>query len=210
MGELLLVPWAIGIMYSSIPLFWFPIHPLARRWQSLRRSPYRLLLPFWAVSIGVLAAATWPWHFARLYSSVWMWLPALFFIALALSIYRRIGPEFGRHNITGETELRPREHEQVLVVTGLHTRMRHPIYFAHLCMFTGWTLGSGLLVNVVLLAVSLLVTFPLMIWLEERELQSRFGQAFLEYKARVPLIPLLRVNARPINAGGEKENRSHA
>jgi len=210
MGELLLVPWAIGVVYSSIPLFWFSIHPLARRWQVLQRSPYRLLLPLWAVNIGALAAATWPWHSLRLHSSVWMWLPALFLIALAIGIYRRIGPEFGLHNFSGESELRPQEHAQALVVTGLHARMRHPIYIAHLCMFAGWTLGSGLLVNVVLLALSALVTFPLMIWLEERELQSRFGEIFLEYKARVPLIPLLRLNARPIDASGEKENRSQA
>jgi protein-S-isoprenylcysteine O-methyltransferase Ste14 len=27
-----------------------------------------------------------------------------------------------------------------------------------------------------------------MIWIEERELEKRFGQSFREYKARVPLI----------------------
>jgi hypothetical protein len=29
----------------------------------------------------------------------------------------------------------------------------------------------------------------LMIWLEERELEKRFGQSFREYKARVPIFP---------------------
>src|SRR5262249_11504009 len=89
-------------------------------------------------------------------------------------------------------ELRPDEHDPRLVTTGLHTRMRHPIYFAHLAIFTGWTIGSGLIVNFVLLAVSALITFPLMIWLEERELEKRFGQSYRDYKARVPLIPFQR------------------
>jgi protein-S-isoprenylcysteine O-methyltransferase Ste14 len=40
------------------------------------------------------------------------------------------------------------------------------------------------------LAISALLTFPLMVWMEERELEKRFGQSFLEYKARVPLVPL--------------------
>ena len=77
-----------------------------------------------------------------------------------------------------------------LVTTGLHARMRHPIYVAHLLNLAGWTMGSGLMVSFILLAVSALSTFPLMVWLEEQELEKRFGQAFRTYKARVPLVPL--------------------
>jgi protein-S-isoprenylcysteine O-methyltransferase Ste14 len=190
MGELLLLTaWAVGIFYSSIPLFWFVIHPLAARWQGMARSPYRILLPLWAVMIGALGAATWPWHALRLYSTFWTWLPAILFFVIGAGVYRRIRADFGIHNFSGESELRPQEHEQALVTTGLHTRMRHPIYFAHLSMFTAWTIGTGLLINFVLLAVNVLLTFPLMIWLEEKELEKRFGQSFLEYKARVSLIP---------------------
>jgi protein-S-isoprenylcysteine O-methyltransferase Ste14 len=68
--------------------------------------------------------------------------------------------------------------------------MRHPIYLAHLANFAAWTLGSGLTINFVLLALSLLVTFPLMIAMEERELIARFGDSYRQYKARVPLISL--------------------
>ncbi|HEY6248551.1 MAG TPA: hypothetical protein VI685_01245 [Candidatus Angelobacter sp.] len=50
---------------------------------------------------------------------------------------------------------------------------------------------SPLLENFILLAVSLFVTFPLMIWLE-RELKRRLGQSFLDYKGRVPLISFHR------------------
>lgn len=189
MGEkLLLIPWFIGILYSSIPLFWFFIHPIALRWQGMRWSPYRLLLPLWAVVIGVLLSATWPWHSRQIYTSGWLWMPALLFFLLGARTYRRI-PDFGLHNFSGETELRPQEHKQALVTSGLHQRMRHPIYFAHLCMFIAWTIGSGLLVNFILLGVSICVTFPLMIWLEERELNRRFGQSYVDYKARVPLFP---------------------
>jgi len=193
MGErLLLVPWFIGILYTSIPLFWFFIHPMVRRWQKMRRSPYRLLLPLWAILIGALMLAGWPWHSRQLYSNGWFWLPAFLLFVLGARTYRRIAPDFGLHNFTGETELRPQEHQQALVTTGLHQRMRHPIYFAHLCMFTGWTIASGLLENFMLLAVSIFVTFPLMIWLEELELKKRFGQSFFDYKARVPLMPFQR------------------
>ena len=107
-----------------------------------------------------------------------------------LRTYTGIRSGFGAHKLSGEAELRPQEHEQELVTTGLHARMRHPIYVAHLLNLAGWTIGSGLLVSYILLAVSALSTFPLMVWIEEHELEKRFGQRFREYKARVPLIPV--------------------
>jgi protein-S-isoprenylcysteine O-methyltransferase Ste14 len=190
MGEkLLLVPWIMGILYSSIPLFWFAIHPAAQRWQQMRRSPYRVLLPLWMVIIIALGVLTWPWHAVRIYETPWAWLPAILLFALGAGTYFRIRREFGVTNFTGETELRPHEHQQALITTGLHARMRHPIYAAHLCAFTAWTLGSGLLINFVLLAAGAFITFPLMIWMEERELEKRFGQSYQEYRRAVPLIP---------------------
>jgi protein-S-isoprenylcysteine O-methyltransferase Ste14 len=186
--KLLLVPWLAGVVYSSIPLFWFAIHPFAARWRRMRRSPYRVLLPVWLVIIIALGGAAWPWRSQQIYSAPWMWIPALALFVFGLRTYRRIFSEFGGHRLSGETELRPQEHEQELVTTGLHSRMRHPIYVAHLVNLAGWTLGSGLMVNFVLLALSVLITFPLMMLMEERELEQRFGESFRAYKARVPLV----------------------
>jgi protein-S-isoprenylcysteine O-methyltransferase Ste14 len=193
--KLLLIPWLAGVVYSSIPLFWFAIHPFAGRWRRMQRSPYRLLLPIWLVIIIAIGWATWPWHSQQLYSTPWMWLPALLLFFFGLRTYRRIFSEFGGGKLSGEPELRPQEHNQELITTGLHARMRHPIYVAHLVNLAGWTLGSGLTVNFVLLALSLLVTFPLMVAMEERELEQRFGERYREYKARVPLLPFFRWRA---------------
>jgi len=189
-AKLLHIPWLVSVLYSSIPLFWFVIHPFADFWRRMSRSPYLLLLPIWAAIISALAWATWPWHSERLYSSPWMWAPAALLMFFGLRTYTGIRSEFGAHKLSGEAELRPQEHAQELVTTGLHARMRHPIYVAHLLNLAGWTLGSGLVVSFVLLAISALGTFPLMIWIEEHELEKRFGQRYREYKARVPLVPL--------------------
>lgn len=199
-AKLLLAPWIIGLVYSSIPLFWFAIHPFARRWRKMRRSPYRVLLPFWMVIIALLGLLTWPWHSARLYANGWTLIPAGAAMLIALGTYRRIRQEFGVSNFIGQTELRPHEHQQAVIANGLHARMRHPIYFAHLCMFFGWTLAGGLAVNYVLLALSAAVTFPLMIWLEERELEGRLGQMYRSYKQSVPLFPVFRMEDTQNNA----------
>jgi protein-S-isoprenylcysteine O-methyltransferase Ste14 len=196
-AKLLHIPWMVSVLYSSIPLFWFAIHPFAGFWRRMNRSPYLLLLPIWAAIISALAGATWPWHSVRLYSSSWMWAPATLLMFFGLKTYAGIRSGFGTHKLSGEAELRPDEHPQQLVTTGLHARMRHPIYVAHLLSLAGWTLGSGLAVSYILLAVSALLTFPLMIWIEEHELEERFGQTFRKYKSRVPLVPLPFHRRRP-------------
>ncbi len=188
-AKLLLISWLVSVVYGSIPLFWVAIHPFAGRWRKMQRSPYRILLPLWIILTVALGWATRPWHKQHIYSTPWLWLPALIFFVMGLRTYRKIFSEFGARKLSGEPELRPEEHEQRLVTTGMHARMRHPIYVAHLSMMAAWTLGSGLLVAFVLLAISAFVTFPLMIWLEERELEKRFGQEFHNYKKSVPLVP---------------------
>jgi hypothetical protein len=190
-AKLLHIPWMVSVLYSSIPLFWFAIHPFADFWRRMNRSPYLLLLPIWAVIIFALAWVTWPWRSVQLYSSPWMWAPAAPLMFFGLRTYGGIRSGFGTHKLSGEAEVRPQEHQQELVTTGLHARMRHPIYVAHLLNLAGWTIGSGLAVSFVLLALSLLTTFPLMIWFEERELAMRFGTRYREYQRSVPLVPRL-------------------
>lgn len=188
-AKLLLIPWLVSVLYSSIPLFWLAIHPFAGRWRRMHRSPYRLLLPLWSAIIIALGWITWPWHGRQAYALPWLRLASLIFFLAGSRTYSRIFSDFGARKLSGEAELRPDENEQTLVTTGLHARTRHPIYLAHLYMLAGWTILGGLTVSFVLLAVSVAMTFPLMIWLEERELDKRFGQEFRDYKKTVPLFP---------------------
>ena len=194
--KLLLTSWIAATIYSSIPLFWFAIHPWAARWRRMQRSPYRILLPLWIVIIAALLAITSPWRTEQLYSTPWAWLVATLFFSMGVRTYIRIRSEFGITNFIGEAELRPQQAQPALVTTGLHSRMRHPIYVAHLCTFAGWALGSGLMIDFVLLAISTLVTFPLMIRMEEEELIKRFGESYRRYQKTVPLVPFFSRRAR--------------
>src|SRR5262245_57343949 len=124
---LLHIPWLVSVLYSSVPLFWFAIHPFAGSWRRMDRSPYLLILPIWSLIISTVMWITWPWHAARFYSSPWMWAPAALLLAAGLRTYTG-AKNFGGHKLSGEAELRPQEHAQELVTSGLHARMRHPIY----------------------------------------------------------------------------------
>jgi protein-S-isoprenylcysteine O-methyltransferase Ste14 len=198
----------MAVIYSSIPLFWFTIHPFVARWRRMHKSPYRGLLPLWFLMIGAVGWLSWPWNARQIYSNPWLWLPALPFLIAGLRVYSRILSEFGAHKLSGEAELRPQEHEQQLVTTGLHARARHPIYFAHLCNLLGWTIGSGLAVNFVLLALSMMIAFPIMIKMEERELEQRFGESYRVYQSRVPVIPFLPFKSTHLDGVGRAEERA--
>ena len=179
---------AIVVIYSTIPSWWILIHPFAERWRKMRRSPYRALVPIWIAMWIVAVAITWPWHGVQLYSTPFAWIATLALLAISVPIYRRTSRSFGRPNLIGQSELRPDEFEQNLVTTGLHARMRHPVYLAHLGTILAFTIGSGLLVNYALLGFAI-ITGALMISLEERELESRFGGQWREYKRQVGVLP---------------------
>jgi len=183
----LLFAWLAGMVYASIPFYWFLIHPFSEHWQQWKKSPFRLLLPLWFLVIVVACAATWRWHAQSLYApNVASSAIAVALFVCGLLVYRRIG-RFGVARFAGLAEVRPLEHEQLLVTSGMHARVRHPIYLAHLCMFLTWTLSSGLAI-LYFLSPAVLVLATVMIRLEERELQRRFGEAYRKYSECTPAI----------------------
>ena len=179
--------WVFGIIYATIPAFWMAVHPFAAYWRARKRNPFSILLLMWASIILVGVAITRPWHNQQLYSTPFVWIPAALLFACALFIYRRSGRIFGLKNFIGRTELASQTQGQTLVTSGIHARLRHPIYLGHLLMLTSWTLGSGLVVMVALLAFAV-ITGALMIRMEDAELEARFGDQFRAYKKRVPAI----------------------
>lgn len=75
----------------------------------------------------------------------------------------------------------------MLITSGLHDRVRHPIYLGHFCEMLAWSLGTGLLICYLLTAFAV-ISGAIMIKLEDRELEERFGESYQMYRARVPAI----------------------
>ena len=73
--------------------------------------------------------------------------------------------------ISGLAELELGQHEQRLVITGIRTQVRHPIYLGHLCEVMGWTLGTGSLALCGLLVFAV-ITGAIMIRKEDAELEA--------------------------------------
>ena len=135
----------------------------------------------------VLALLTFHWRDVALYDSRWAWLPAAILITTGIGIYVVSGKHFSAIQISGIAELLPAQHEQRLVTSGIRQRVRHPIYLAHFCEMLGWSIGTGLTVCFALTFFTV-ISGTVMIWLEEKELEKRFGAQYLVYRQQVPAV----------------------
>jgi protein-S-isoprenylcysteine O-methyltransferase Ste14 len=184
--------WLACVVYSTIPSFWLMVHPRAHRWRARVRSPFRVLVPAWIVmwlGVGVL---TGPWRQVRIYNASWSWIPAAFLLCLGLFTYVRAGAHFSWAQLGGLPEVRIDRRDDRLVTAGIRARVRHPIYLAHLCEMLAWSIGTGLLVCWILVAVAM-ITGAVMIRMEDAELERRFGDEFVQYRLGVgAVLPRLR------------------
>jgi protein-S-isoprenylcysteine O-methyltransferase Ste14 len=179
--------WLACVVYSSIPSFWLMVHPRAHRWRTQVRSPFRFLVPAWITMWVGLAALTGPWHSARAYETAWTWLPAVSLFSLGIFLYAKAGAHFSWAQLGGLPEVRTNRPDERLVTTGIRSRVRHPVYLAHLCEMVAWSLGTGMLVCWFLTAFAIL-TGAVMIRMEDAELQRRFGEQFQSYRSAVPAV----------------------
>jgi protein-S-isoprenylcysteine O-methyltransferase Ste14 len=182
-----LLSWLACVVYATIPVLWLLIHPRPDFWRSRRRSPYLILLPMWITAWIILGWLTSRWRRAALYATPWTWIPAILLFSTGLWIYAQSAKHFSRTQLGGLPEVLPHHEDQRLVTTGIRSRVRHPIYLAHLCEMLAWSLGTGLVVCYALTVFAVL-TGTLMIRLEDRELAQRFGEEYRAYREKVPAL----------------------
>ena len=185
----------IVLVVSTPPAiaYWLVIHPFARRWRQLDiRVTYAILAVF-MVGMGALLFAARAVLMGRDLGTSWPLIGVggvLYLMAVAVSLEAR--KQLSTRTFAGVPELSQAAFPGQMLQEGIYGVIRHPRY---LSVILG-TVGMGLAVNFagayLLLVVSLLGLWPL-IRMEERELVSRFGSAYVAYRSRVPaLIPRFR------------------
>jgi len=183
------IGWLFAIVLSTIPSFWFLVHPWAESWRSRSGSRFRILGPLWIAMWVAVGAITWPWRHVTWYDSPLSWLAAAPFFAIGFYLYYRGRARFSFAQLTGRPEVEGAKFEQRLVTTGIRARLRHPVYLGHLCELAAWSLGTGLAV-ICALTVFAIVTGAVMIRMEDSELERRFGEPYRQYRKATPaLIP---------------------
>jgi protein-S-isoprenylcysteine O-methyltransferase Ste14 len=187
MQTLRTLAWIACVIYSTIPAFWLLIHPRAEYWRSRPASPYKILLPIWIGTWALAAVITAPWRGVSFYESNWTWIPAAALFCAGLMLYKLSHREFSLTQLGGLPELLPNHSHRPLATAGIRARVRHPVYLGHLCEMLAWSLGTGLAVCWALTAFAI-ATGTVMIRMEDKELETRFGEEYRRYRSTVPAV----------------------
>ncbi len=137
----------------------------------------------WAAS----AAITAPWRGVVLYQGHWTWIPAVGLFGSGFLLYKLSHDHFTLAQLGGLPELLRGQKRQHLATDGIRARVRHPVYLGHLCEMLAWSLGTGLAVCWALTAFAA-VTGAVMIKMEDKELEKRFGEKYRQYRSNVPAV----------------------
>ncbi len=79
------------------------------------------------------------------------------------------------------------EQQNNLTVSGMQSKMRHPIYTGTLLLFVGLFLYAPSIKHLISV-LCLCAYLPIGIHLEEQKLMKQFGDAYLAYKKKVPAL----------------------
>jgi protein-S-isoprenylcysteine O-methyltransferase Ste14 len=177
----------IAGIYATIPAFWMLVHPFAEHW---RRKGYgvKWLGPWWVLLWIIAWACEYPFRNSVLYEHAWAWLISAAPWTISAYAYSSSAKTFTLGRIIGRHEIDANK-PQELITSGIYSRVRNPLYSAHLCTVLGWAIGTGS-TPAFACAAFYLVTLMIMLPREEQELRARFGDAYRDYEQRVPrLIP---------------------
>ena len=134
-----------------------------------------------------LAVVTASWRGILLYEKNWTWIPAAGLFCAGLLLYKLSHHHFTLAQLGGLPEVLRGRNQQRLVTTGIRGHVRHPVYLGHLCEMLAWSMGTGLAVCWALTGFAI-VTGAIMITMEDRELEKRFGEEYRQYRSTVPSV----------------------
>ena len=102
-----------------------------------------------------------------------------------------------------------RKHE-ALAVSGPYAFTRNPLYFGSVILAAGFVVAGDSLWAAIIVAAYLALFYPAVMKREEGELRAHYGDAFVDYAARVPLFwPRLRPAPQRERAPREVRPTSH-
>src|SRR5229473_7477238 len=165
-----------------IPIYWLIIHPFNSFWRNRIRAAFWVAgLTAWT-SGGVLL-----WIYRPLLLSAarpsWVAIAAgLVLIGIEVYLFLRVERELGSRRLVGHAELTGTGE---MFTGGLYAHARHPRYSGMFCAVVGAALLGGSLRLWAVLAAWWVLAL-VVIRLEERELDARFGPAYAAYRKRVP------------------------
>jgi len=177
------------LLVISLPpavAYWYVFHPFAAFW---RRRGRWLAFGTQVVLFAVIGTSLYRLRavlvVGDLGTNPWLIIAALPLGTAALTIATARRKHLTQRILVGLPEVDPKAYPGTLLQEGIYAHIRHPRYVE----FTVGAIAWALVINytAVYLVVGLtILTLLGIVPLEERELVARFGQAYQDYRERVP------------------------
>ena len=145
----------------------------------MKRKPVLPPTYLWAAMI-VMVALHFVFPIARLIPFPWQFigvLPLLLGAALNISADKALRD--------ARTTVKPFQESAALVTDGVYQISRHPMYLGFVLILLGLAILLGSLTPLLVVPIFAVVMDRVFIVVEERMLGEKFGQAWLDYKAKV-------------------------
>ena len=173
------------ILWPLIPLFWIPVHCLPRFFKQIGFFTYVLPVLLWPpVAYLIYSARDVLLRYTvdvppAMNVTGWILLIAGIMLQLWTILLLTLPGIMGMPQVT-------RSVPGKMATTGPFSVIRHPTYLSHTLMFLGVFLVSGITAAGIIALLDMIVVNLFIIPLEERELLTRFGEAYEQYREQVP------------------------
>ncbi len=173
------------LVWPAVPLFWIPVHGFPRFFRKIEIMSYLVPLVLWLPVAYVLFIHRDFLLRFRLELPLVVRIGGLLLFMAGTALQVWTGQLLGIKGLIGLPEVSSKVHGR-LTTEGPFSVVRHPTYFSHTLMFAGVFLITGVISVGIITLVDLAVINGTVIPLEEKELESRFGDEYRSYKKRVP------------------------
>jgi protein-S-isoprenylcysteine O-methyltransferase Ste14 len=175
---LILMAWPV------IPIFWIPVHFAARFFRRIGILTYFLPAIFWLPVALIIYHNRETLLAGQLTFPPAVRIAGVLLLAGGTLLHLWTAHLLGLKGISGVFEVSDKN-EGRIVTQGPFSVVRHPTYTAHTLLFVGGFLATEYAAVGIVALLDLVIVLGLLMPLEEKELLTRFGEAYSDYKRHV-------------------------
>jgi protein-S-isoprenylcysteine O-methyltransferase Ste14 len=178
--------------WPIIPIFFIQVHLRPTFWRRLGALTYLVVFLEW-MPVIVLVTLFQDFFLMTEFQFGALSLLGAILLLLGLGLQIWTFEALGWRGLLVYSELKPQAVSQKLVIQGPFRLVRHPAYLAHTLMFVGIFLATAFLGTGILALLDFVTSYFAITRLEEKELITRFGKEYDDYRASVPkFLPVSR------------------
>lgn len=193
------------MLWATIPAgiaYWLLIHGFVDYWRRVGPAPtWLVVVPacllvmagFWRWGGGIVDRSDLGTHMGLFAAGVVLW-------GISVILDRRTRDHLDTPTMLGVREV---EGATDLLDRGLYGRVRHPRYLSLIIAAIGWAMMANHGASYLMVA-ALVPGVWLVVAVEEQELVQRFGDAYRDYRERVPAV----IPARSASSGNQKQDHT--